>query len=79
MLWKICSKHCFDEIPTLTDEQLELVAAKVLDNKVPGMSLVNDICNVDEPLLAIDLKILDISTTSYYFNDNIVMYIAQCI
>lgn len=73
----ICSKHCFDEVPTLTDGQLEIVAAKIVDNKVPGLFLVNDVCNVDEPLLAIDIKILDISTTSYYFNDNIVKYIEK--
>ncbi len=73
----VCDKHCFDKVPTITDEQLELVAAKIVDNQIPGMFLVNDICKVDEPLLAIDIKILAISTTSYYFNDNIIKYIAQ--
>lgn len=61
----------------LTKHQLNLLAERILNNEVPGLIAIRDVCNVDEPLLAINGKEMGSHASSAFLLDRLVEYMIK--
>jgi hypothetical protein len=68
--------HKEDSI-VLTKERILLLIERILNGDVPGMTIIEDVCGVDEPILAIDQTKIGTYKGSGYVEDKAIEYMIK--
>jgi hypothetical protein len=60
-----------------TTERLLRLVERILNGEVPGMTIIEDVCGVDEPLLAIDQSEIGVYKGSHWTDEKAVEYMIK--